>query len=374
MKEVTMSRQDLYDLVWKESMLTLSKKYAISGTGLKKKCKSLNIPVPGLGYWAKLQFSKTGGRKPPLPAFDGDQTVTLYLREENDPIKISLAEIVNPIEADETLQVTVPDRLINPDKLIVAVKDDILKRKVWNKNDDLVYNSNGYLNIRVSPKNLNRALIFMDTLIKVLRKRGHSVTIEHGTTYLIIEGEQIPICCREKHTRVLEKGTYSDSYVNKPTGLLSLKIDERYSPKEWTEGKKTTAELLPKILYELELMGKKLKEESIKREKRWAEQKEKDRIAKEIHDRKEKELKNFLEILKNAKRHDTSKKIRRYADELERFSLENGSLSDGTKEKIAWIRKKADWYDPFIEAEDDWLKGIDRDELKMEKQYFRWSD
>ena len=62
MKEVTMTRQDLYDLVWKESMLALSKKYVISGTGLKKKCRALKIPVPEMGYWAKLKFGKAGAQ------------------------------------------------------------------------------------------------------------------------------------------------------------------------------------------------------------------------------------------------------------------------------------------------------------------------
>ncbi len=363
MKEVKMTRQDLYDLVWKESMLSLSKKFAISGTGLKKKCIALKVPVPGIGYWAKLQFGKTGGRKTPLPAFDGDQIVTLYLQEDTDPKTESQIELLKQLKADESLKVSVPEKLVNPDKLIVAVKDDIFKRKVWNKNDDIVFSSSGYLSISVSPKNLLRALTFMDTLIKVLKQRGHSVIIENHTTYFILEGEKIPICCREKHTRVLVKGTYSDSYDNRPTGLLSLKVDKSYSTREWTEGKKTIEQLLPKIIIDLELMGKKLKQERIEREIYRAEQKEKDRIAKEIHDRKEKELKNFLEIFKNAKRHDNSQKIRKYADELERFSIENGSLSEDMKEKIAWIRKKADWFDPFIEAKDEWMEGIDRDEL-----------
>jgi hypothetical protein len=372
MKEVTMTRHDLYDLVWKESMLALSKKYVISGTGLKKKCKALEIPVPVMGYWAKLQFGKTGNCKTPLPKFDGDQTVTLYLREESDPTNERRIELIKQLEEDKSLNVTIPDKLVNPDKLIVAAKDDIFKRKVWNKNDEIVYSSSGYLSISVSPKNLHRALIFLDTLIKVLKQRGHSITIEQNTTYFIIEGEKIPICCREKYARVLVKGTYSDSFDNKPTGLLSLKVDESYSTKEWTEGKKTIEQLLPKIIINLDLLGKKLKEERIERERYWAEQKEKDRIAKEFYDRKEKELKNFLEILKNAKRHDNSQKIRKYADELERFSIENGSLSDNMKEKITWIRKKADWFDPFIEAEDEWMQGIDRDELKIEKKIFPW--
>jgi hypothetical protein len=32
------------------------------------------------------------------------------------------------------------------------------------------------------------------------------------------------------------------------------------------------------------------------------------------------------------------------------------------------------WFDPFIDIEDNWMKGIDRDELKLEKKYFRWLD
>jgi len=231
-----MTRQDLYDLVWQESMLSLSKKYSISGTGLKKKCKTLKIPVPEMGYWAKLQFGKAGGRKTPLPVFDGDQTVILYLREENDPTKESRNEIIKQLEKDESLKITVPEKLVNPDKLIVAVKDDIFKRRVWNKNEDIVYNSSGYLSIRVSPQNIHRALILMDTLIKVLKQRGHSVTIEYNTTYFFIEGEKIPICCREsKRESLLREPTMIVMTINQP-GCYPLKsmspTQKRNGPKE----------------------------------------------------------------------------------------------------------------------------------------------
>jgi len=53
MKEVKFTRQELYDLVWTESMLTLAKKYDISDVGLRKKCNKLEIPIPNAGYWAK---------------------------------------------------------------------------------------------------------------------------------------------------------------------------------------------------------------------------------------------------------------------------------------------------------------------------------
>jgi hypothetical protein len=30
---------------------------------------------------------------------------------------------------------------------------------------------------------------------------------------------------------------------------------------------------------------------------------------------------------------------------------------------LSWVKKKTDWFDPMIEAEDDWLSEIDRDSL-----------
>ena len=53
MKDVIITRQELYDLVWTKSMLALSKKYAISDVGLRKKCMSLKIPVPNVVYGQK---------------------------------------------------------------------------------------------------------------------------------------------------------------------------------------------------------------------------------------------------------------------------------------------------------------------------------
>ena len=44
MKKVTFTRQQLYELVWKEPLSTIAKKYMISDTGLKKICKRNEYP------------------------------------------------------------------------------------------------------------------------------------------------------------------------------------------------------------------------------------------------------------------------------------------------------------------------------------------
>ena len=50
-KEVAISRDELYDLVWSERLSDISKKYYISENGLIKKCREWNIPMPNLKYW-----------------------------------------------------------------------------------------------------------------------------------------------------------------------------------------------------------------------------------------------------------------------------------------------------------------------------------
>jgi hypothetical protein len=61
------NRERLYEEVWSEPVLAVAKKYGLSDVGLAKICKKLNIPRPGLGYWAKKSAGKAVGKPPPLP-------------------------------------------------------------------------------------------------------------------------------------------------------------------------------------------------------------------------------------------------------------------------------------------------------------------
>ena len=48
-KPLTLSRDDLYELVWSKPMRDLAKDFGISDVGLAKRCRRLGIPVPGRG-------------------------------------------------------------------------------------------------------------------------------------------------------------------------------------------------------------------------------------------------------------------------------------------------------------------------------------
>ena len=55
---IRLTREELYEQVWKTPMRLLARSYGISDVGLAKVCKRYKIPRPSLGYWAKEQVGK----------------------------------------------------------------------------------------------------------------------------------------------------------------------------------------------------------------------------------------------------------------------------------------------------------------------------
>lgn len=48
-----MNRADLYQMVWSEPVVHVARKIGMSDKGFANRCKSLRIPLPPRGYWAK---------------------------------------------------------------------------------------------------------------------------------------------------------------------------------------------------------------------------------------------------------------------------------------------------------------------------------
>jgi hypothetical protein len=60
---LTLSHEDLYELAWSKPMSELAKDFGISDVALAKRCRKLGVPVPGRGYWARVD----AGQKPHRP-------------------------------------------------------------------------------------------------------------------------------------------------------------------------------------------------------------------------------------------------------------------------------------------------------------------
>ena len=73
------SRQELYNLIWSEPMITIAKRFGISDRGLTKVCQRSDIPAPPRGYWVKIA---AGGafERPALPNRDDLSSRTIGFR------------------------------------------------------------------------------------------------------------------------------------------------------------------------------------------------------------------------------------------------------------------------------------------------------
>lgn len=93
-----LTRQELYDLVWSEPVVTIAGRHGVSGRAIGKLCERRRIPVPPRGYWAKAAAGKAF-TKPDLPDFvERPKRVTARDRDKS-VISPSLAALIARCQA-----------------------------------------------------------------------------------------------------------------------------------------------------------------------------------------------------------------------------------------------------------------------------------
>jgi hypothetical protein len=336
----------------------------------------MNIPVPKVGHWQKLIFGKKI-QQPSLPAnYSGYNEVTLIERTEIE--KDAIGEI-SPLkslqyEIENTFKdyLEVPEKLTKPDKLVIAARESINNNK-WHQSSGIVSCLRGELDIRAEKANISRALRFMDALIKLLRARGHDVLLDDNSTYALVKNQRFDISLREKAKRVPRPDSLSSSeYL--PTGILVLKIDRIFHTKEWSDGKNKLEDQLSSILAKLEISSDELNADQLIRNKEREEREKEAVLRKEFQKRQEKELLAFKEIVEKAVRWHKAVNLRNYIDTVEQKAIAGNTISEELTNWLDWARKKADWYDPFIEKEDELLEDVDKENLTIptKQNYSHW--
>jgi hypothetical protein len=365
-----LTRRELYELIWSKPLTALSKEYAYSDNGLRKICIKHNIPLPKSGYWSIVRFNKKV-EKDSLPKDDNSEKIELYIRKNdqksiNYPV-LERVKIRQEIENSKELPLIVPNTLSKPHIYIKATRVYHEKLKIRNKKRDwdMHLDKTNVVSINVSDNVFSRGLRFMDTLIKAVEARGHKITAFNETT-IIVKEQSYNLRLTEKNRRVKKETNRSwDEYDLVPTGSLCLKLDDSYPIKEWSDSKTKPIELkLADILTWIELRAKEDRETEIANAI-WREKQEKLREKeKALRKEKEDELEKFKNLFESATRYHKTVYIRNYIDRFESFTIENGNLDEENRKWIHWAREKADWYDPFIEKQDNLLDGIDRDDIE----------
>jgi len=367
MEKIVLSRRELYDLVWSTPMLSLSKKYVISDNGLRKICKRMNIPLPPLGFWQKKAYGKRISIKKMPKDNPGENEISFNIRGENDDYKehflSTLARLEKEIENDPNLPLKVPLRLSKPDRLISTANECLTNEKLhFSHYAGMVNTRRGMLNIRVTQRNVSRALRFMDSIIKLLRARGHDISVGNHKTYAKVFGEEFEIYLREKYKATEIKDKWGFRHYDS-TGELALIYGDIYK-KEIKDGKDPLENKMAKVLAKLELEGLKEKAKRIEREKYWHEQEEKERIVRERKERIEKEKNDFKDLFNQAERWNQSLFLRSYIEKVEvSYSAKGENLPEEIKSWAEWAKQKADWYDPLVNMKDPFLTDEDKEHI-----------
>lgn len=223
-KSIKQIREELYEDVWSKPMTSLVEKYSLSDNGIRKRCKSLNIPTPHLGYWAKLKAGKPVDERPLLPPFnvtilsynnqlDVNDTPTLNVKKKTGILEMfELNDVpLDHLENMHGLDLLTPssleiftdwcDSLIVPSKihdyheLISKHKAEIEYRnerdkeypfrgdryRMWKAFEKIKDRDNeAVLPINVSNRLQNRAYRIVDTILKALSQIKGKYSVERG--------------------------------------------------------------------------------------------------------------------------------------------------------------------------------------------------
>lgn len=374
MKKETITRKELYDLIWSEPISIIAKRYNISDVGLRKICIRKNIPVPDRGHWTKVRFGYKV-RKRKLTKYTGEDKIELSMVfADNSDTPSPLAQLnalEKEIQNDPDLPTLVPERLPDPDPLIKQAKISLADKKSRDRiYDGVVITNPGEVKIRVAPKNIRRALRIMNTFIKLAKARGHSIIFNYNGACIRIEEVEIPISLMERFKIIKSTDRWS-SRTLVPSGELCIRIG-RYSQKEIKEGKRSLEELLPRIMAKLELDAKQTMEERKIQAKRNRIQEEKLRKIKEEQERIDNEILEFKGLINNANLWHYSMIIRGYIKAVKESATSNQSFTSEAERWIIWAEKKADWLDPIFKVEDRLLEDLIIDnvpfDLRREKK------
>jgi hypothetical protein len=356
MEALGFSREELYELVWAKPVSKLEQELTVSNWDIKQWCKKLEVPLPPVGHWARIQFGKPVERIP-LPPLSPDTEKGLVKTETSpEPDLRGSRQVHEPpilFPGEKELSFAVPDRLVNPDKLITAAEHTLRSLVKPNSDFGTVHTELGQLNIRVAPGNINRALRIMDTLVKCWRRRGYRIEFD---------GRDTLVCRRkvEQRVRLWEittkrpKETLHGYQLYDPTGKLAFKM-EYYLGREWRDGKQFLEDQILDILNHMEVAARQL-------EKSWAEQAEKDAAREAAKQptavkrdaianeetvagagRVRKKKKKFKKLLREAKRWKELKVLDEYLAEV----FYRSEHTPEFLEWMAWAKQERDAADPL---------------------------
>ena len=389
------NREKLYEEVWSKPVVHVALQYGVSDVAIHKVCKSLNVPVPPRGYWARIRAGEKI-KKPPLSATKGITEKTGSKTFEGVKETIAPQQALAFLTTDERQKV-----LIAAEQIRVSDENSKLHKKItayhskvkeWNKNDRRPEGSQkGFRNYSTCPpflagvisnETLPRVYRILDALYRQVEVLGGSINDDLSLT---IRNEHVSLEIFEAQDEVKHEITrqeaqalvvYEDAkrhnrWASQPNirkydyvfnGKLRICIRQsryfRDSEKEKMESR--LGDMLIELYEESEVIRK--NRQAYEEEKRREEEEKRQREERKI--RYNEEVDKTIALTNMAQDYDIACKIRAYINALE-------PKVDMKDEKMAgfidWAKKKADWFDPTVARKDELFGERDHEENEERK-------
>lgn len=391
----TYNREKLYEEVWAKPVVQVAVQYGVSDVAIHKICKSLNVPVPPRGYWARIRAGEKI-KKPPLPVAKGISEKTGLKTFEGTKVPTAPKQTLSFLTEDERQKVLLGAEQIQlPDenaKLHNKIRAYHSKVKEWNKNDRKPEGAQRsfknytdrppFLAGVISSETLPRVYRILDALYRQVEILGGSVnddlSLQIRNEHVSLEISEAQDEIKHEITRqeaqeliIYEDAMRHNKWASKPNirkydyifnGKLRICIRQsryfRDSEKEKVESR--LGDMLIELYEESEVVRK--NREAYEEEKR--REAEEKRLREERRNRYNEEVDKTAALTNMAQDYDIACKIRAYINALEpKVDMKD----EKTAEFIDWAKKKADWFDPTVAREDELFGEREHEKNENEK-------
>ena len=413
---VKFERKKLYDEIWEISLTGVSKKYGLNYTKLVQACKENNIPYPSSGYWTKknmgLDFLNEIVELPEaeekeIEVLLKNTGVLINEKASNKDKFVTDFNFLNFLEYEEKKKVAKVIYDLNIDKFTrnhKVINEYKNKKKEERREErkanylNLYYNihnytENGYFQ-NVSKFEKERCMKILSLVYYAIEELGGTINKDFS---LQVRGEHVELEVEElkdqvKHELTKEEAKqlleYEDrkktfSYASKPNirkydyvynGKLKITCGNRKYIRE--NDKIKLEDKLGDIIIKLYEQSEEVKTERLASEERERIQREEEERKEKIRNAKKNEAQKIKELVNCSEDYKIACEIRNYINAISK----QDNLTEEIKEWIKWANKKANWFDPIINEEDELLgkrnhtESLEDKNNKLNKygSYYNW--
>lgn len=440
---IKFSRKELYEEIWNISLKQTALKHDIKPPELKQFCIDNNIPTPSSGYFTRRDWGfDVTNEKTPLPKSDNDEIIFVPKVKKTKPAVVrvtkkdsEITETKAPAPAASNESIQIEKEKIAEDKYAdkLLFLEENYRKKVIDEISNIEIRTNKrvhsciteYRNdikqykkdLRESERshyiypygrnpNLEKPPYYDDIssdslprIEKVIDALFHSIEkldcLVNSEFKIMKDEDTISLAFSESKSKVLHELTKSEAaqlvkyedekrnghYPSRPkinkydyyfNDKLSIKIG-LYTFRDSANEK--LEDMLDKMMIAIfeSLESEKRAREKTEEEERLRQ--EEARRKEEIRNRKNLEIERTQQLVNESEDYIIASQIRQYVQAV----INSGNLSEETLEWVNWANQKADWFDPSIKRDDEYL-GVRNHKESSEKKalklqgysYYRW--